>query len=56
MRKATSCKIQGMSRRSIPYPLMYTKQIVFTIIVDTVDTGLNYIVHHSTKSLNYNIF
>ena len=24
--------------------------------VDTVDTGLNYIVYHSTKSLNYNPF
>ena len=23
--------------------------------VDTVDTGSNYIVHHSTKSSNYNI-
>ena len=53
MRKATSCKIQGMSRWSIHAACcMVRALIVFTVNVETVDTGSNYIVYHSSKSSN----
>ena len=44
----TCCMLHGMSQGVI--------LIVFTVYVDTVNTGSNYIVYHSTKSLNYNLF
>ena len=55
MQKATSCNIQGMSRRLIHAACcMVRALIVFTVNVETVDTvvGSNYIVYHSSKSLN----
>ena len=44
----TCCMMHGMSQGII--------LIVFTIYVNTVNTVLNYIVYHSMKSSNYNLF